>query len=269
MMPKVPYIAFLFALSVLTLVACDEGTAEPTLVPTPNATPSPAPTQVPTPTPTSVPEASDAATAEEVLAASVAAMVAQGSLHFELDARMKSPTAAFGTEIPLSFVGDFQAPDRVHGMLGVSFGFLSIELEAITIGDTFYFTDPQTGQWETRPDAAYAFPNPAAFISVSVGTLDAAVLVGRESLDGTPVYHLQGILPLDAFGGPEGRVEADLWIGVEDSLVWQIAAEGEAPLDDLSAALGTGGLSGTANVAVTIRFSDYGKPVVIEAPQVP
>ena len=268
MMPKVPYIAFLFALSVILMVACDESTADSTPVSTSTATPSLTPTPVPTATPTPASEASGAATAQEVLAASVAAMAAQGSLHFELDARISSPTAVFGTEIPLSFVGDFLAPDRVRGMLEVSFGFFSIGMEAINIGNAFYFTNPQTGQWETRPDAAYAFPNPAAFISASVGTLDSAVLVGRESLDGTPVYHLQGILPLDAFGGPEGRVQAELWIGVEDSLVWQIAAEGVAPLDDLSAALGTGGLSGTANVAVTIRFSDYGKPVVIEAPQV-
>ena len=58
----------------------------------------------------------------------------------------------------------------------------------------------------------------------SAGAVEAAVLVGRESLEGTPVYHLQGILPLDAFGGSEGRVQADIWIGVEDSLVRQIAA---------------------------------------------
>ena len=262
------YMAFLLALSVLLVVACGETTAEPTHtpVPTPMPTPIPTPSPVPTSTPTPVPEAAGASTAQEVLAASVAAMAAQGSLHFELDARIKSPTAAFGTEIPLSFVGDFQAPDRVRGRLAASLGFFSLELEAITIGDTFYFTDPQTGQWETRPGAASALPNPAAFIMSSAGAVEAAVLVGRESLEGTPVYHLQGILPLDAFGGPEGRVQADIWIGVEDSLVRQISAAGEAPLDDLSAALGTTGLSGTANVAVTIRFSDYGEPVVIEAP---
>ena len=222
LMPKVPYRTLLFALSVLLVVACAGDATEPTPTPTPTPTPSPTPT--PTPVPTPVPEASSAPTAQEVLATSVAAMAVQGSLRFELDTRIKSPTAAFGTEIPLSFVGEFQAPDRVQGRLTVSLGFFTLELEAITIGDTFYFTDPQTGQWETRPGAAFALPNPVAFILSSAGAVEAAVLVGRESLEGTPVYHLQGILSLDAFGGSEGRVQADIWIGVEDSLVRQIAA---------------------------------------------
>ena len=86
------------------------------------------------------------------------------------------------------------------------------------------------------------------------------------SLDGVPVYHVQGILPLDAFGGSEGSVQANMWISVEDSLVRKIVAEGEASLDDLNNTLGLGVLTGRASVEMTIRFFDYGIVVGIEEP---
>ena len=78
------------------------------------------------------------------------------------------------------------------------------------------------------------------------------VLIAEEVLDGTRVYHLIGEVLPGAFGGLEGELQADYWIGVEDSLLRQIIVEGED-------------VRGT--VAVDIHFSDFGTPVAIEAPE--
>ena len=62
---------------------------------------------------------------------------------------------------------------------------------------------------------------------------------------------------------------ADFLISLDDFLILQIQAEGEVALDDAGDQLAGFGMSGTAAIEMTMTFSAFGEPVVIEPPQVP
>ena len=257
-------------------------TATPTATPTPpTPTPAPTPTPSPVPSPTPTPtEAPSPNTAEsggagssgvespaEVLQASLDAMKGVSSFHFAVEGSITPGTGGFTAAIPLTYVGDFKAPDLVRGKLTLQVAFFSVEIETIAIGDAVYNTNPQTGIWETTPGLAGAIPSPPQLVLSGLPRLIGPVSGERDNLDGAPVFRLRGVLPAGFVGESEG--EADIWIGAEDLLVRQVAGEGEISLEDLGAALGVSGISGKATIALTVRFSDYGKPVTIEAPQVP
>ena len=269
---KVPFRFLLPALSAVVFVACGESEPVPTPTPAPTATATPVPTATPAPTPTAaapVVELVDAPPAGEILQESFNAMREVGSFHFELEADVKPSSSAGGLiqEIPFTFSADYQAPDRVHGKLAVSLGFFSVEVEIITVGDTTYITDPETGEWTTGSGPFSVLPSPTEFTSEVVSALDDVTLVGQEVLDGTPVYRLRGVPPLTVFEGSGGiSAQADFWIGVEDSLLRQIVAEGQISLEAMTGTFGVSGISGDATVTMTMTFAAYGVPVVIEAP---
>ena len=82
-----------------------------------------------------------------------------GTFRFDLDATVRSSSEGLDIQIPISFVGDVQAPDRVRGELVVDLGPFVLEIETVMIGDTTYTTDLQTGQWEITAGLSSALPN--------------------------------------------------------------------------------------------------------------
>ena len=268
------------ALAAVLLAACAESQATPTATPAPTATPTPIPTPTPHPTATPIPTPVQTDTllppagpmvpsAQEVLDAALAAMSATGSFHFRVDANVKPTDQTSTTGIPLTFEGEFLAPDRVRGKLVVSLGFFSLVIETIAIGDTSYTTNPQTGEWEVGAGPASLFPNPAELREGRAAEFRDLVLLGQETLEGVQVYHLRVVPPQGIFGDPGGVAQADFRIGVEDFRILRISAQGEVSLDDLGPALRGAGISGAAHIAMTLDFSAYGEPVVIEAPPIP
>ena len=193
-------------------------------------------------------------------------MAGVDSFHFEMDMRIGIESEGLSLDVPVTFVGDIQAPDRVQGALSMTpFGIVTIEYQVINIGDTTYQTDPQTGEWEVTTSPAVPFTDPSDFLASKPSDFLDLVLLGEETLDGVRVYHLSGTMSPEAFGGIQGDLVADIWTGVEDSLVRQIAVKGVVQIEG-GGLLPEGG--GNATVDMTVKFSDYGKPVSIEAPQV-
>ena len=253
-------------------------TASPTQVPTATPTPTPSPTATPTltPTPAATSTASSAsetsqslATPQGILDAAYAAMRDVESFHFDLDARIRQSSGGIESEIPMSFVGDVRVPDRVRGTLQVSLGFFTVRVETLVIGDTAYITDPQTGDWMIAPGLLSALPNPADVAQEKAPIVEDLTLIGKEVLNGATVYHLTGVPPEETLGDLGDEAEIAFWIGVEDLLLRRVATEGQIDLSAIGQSLGGAGISGTATVAITIVFSNYGKPVTIEAPDVP
>ena len=224
---------------------------------------------MPEPSPAAAPAPPDAPSAIEILEASFTAMEAVQSMHLEMVAEIKISSGGTETDLPIKLVGDFQAPDRVHSSLSVSLGFFSIEVETIAIGDDVYTTDPLTGAWSVSSEAAFAFPAPADFAAGTELALLDPILLGIGELDGGKVFRLSGAPPPDVFGTGEVLTDAEFWIGVDDFLIRKITAEAEVGLDELGGALGDVGISGPATISLTITISDFGKPVVIEAPELP
>jgi hypothetical protein len=183
----------------------------------------------------------------------------------EMNISAKSEGVAM--EIPFKFEGDFQAPDRSKGKMELSIFFFTVETEFVQIGDTNYTSDPETGEWQidTEPISPFGSPTDLAGPESLTG-IDDLVLVGEETRDGVQVLHLSGSVPASDFGeeDAEGELRVDLWIGVEESLLREMSFEGEfdAP-EDLAAATE----AATAALSLTLKLSNYGVPVIIEAPE--
>ena len=243
-------------------------TAEPTAPPTPISTSTPTPTPEPTATP-----ARELQTAQEVLDAASAAMasVETGSVRMEVESTLDGPIF-FETKIVVH--GDFQAPDRSRFTTVATSGGLPLEYDSIVIGMEGYQENPFSGVWEASPDA-FIFLGEASHLGkldlgLETEVVELITLVGMVNLDGVSVYHLSGALPADAAADLVGDsslenkaydapVETEMWIGVEDFLVRKLGVRFKQ----------TEPTSGTSLAGQTIMtFSDYGKAVDIQAPEV-
>ena len=85
------------------------------------------------------------------------------SFHFDMDMQMRVGDQGATLEVPISFVGDYQAPDRSEGTLSVRFLLFDIESRFVSIGDTTYVTDPDTGEWDISSGPASPFGGPDEF----------------------------------------------------------------------------------------------------------
>ena len=144
-----------------------------------------------------------------------------------------------------------------------------MRIEILAIGDTAYITDPETGEWTVAPGLLSALPNPADVAQDKAPTIEGLALVGQEELGGTAVHHLTGVPSEETLADLGNEAAIAFWIGVEGLLLRRVATEGQIDLSAIGQSLGGAGISGTANVAITIVFSNYGEPVTIEPPEVP
>ena len=191
------------------------------------------------------------------------------SFHLDMDMRIDLGAEGARIEVPITVAADFQAPDRSRGTLSISFLFFTIESQFVTIGDTNYVTDPETGEWGLGGDAVTPLLDPDAFIGRgAIAEVRGLKMLGKETLEGVSVYQLAGALTPNVIGetGASGDVMVSYWIGVEDSLVRLIEATGEIGLDAGGESL-FGFPADEASLSMTLTFSDYGKPVAIEAPE--
>ena len=186
--------------------------------------------------------------------------------HFEVDASAKMPVAGVALEIPIRSVGDFQPSDRSRAILSATLGFTSFEVEFVIIDDVTFFTDPLTGEWDVDPGQQSPFTNPLELVVIFEPALEGLTFVGVETLDGVEVVHVTGPTVWDIPDESAGAAQLDIWIRTADSRIYKVGLEGTIPatvFDDRFAALGG---DASATIAATFTFSDYGKPVVIEAP---
>ena len=252
----------------------------PTATPTPTSEPTAAPTATPAPTPTATPEPTATPTpvpvltsVQEVLDAAVAAMasVKTGAVGIEAESKLDGP---FVSETKVAIQGDFLAPDRSRFTVVVTAGGLPGEYNYIAIGTEGYYENPFSGAWESSPDplrllgsAEHLGKLDLSFEAEAVALLS---LIGVVDLDGMNVYYLKGALPAVAAASltgdpsivnksPDEPIETEIWIGAEDFLVRKVGVRyfQTDPISNIS-------LSGQT----VMTFSDYGKGVDIQAPEV-
>ena len=266
-------------------------TAVPTATPPPPATPLPTATVAPEPA--LAPAAADAAsaaisadfTAAQTLAAALAAMDAAPSFHAEVDAVIKvvqqeasfrMDEETFGSEFPIRYAGDFQPPDRARGRLSVSLGLFALETDLVLIGDIAYIRNPETGEWETLyiQDAGLPSPYDFARLPQDMARYKGLRVVGDETLDGRRVRRLAATLTGNYLGSRYESLFIEIWVGMQDALVRRYTLAGETAADAGDGAGLTGGalplapgdLGGAAELALTVRYTDFGKRVDIRAP---
>ena len=274
-------------------------TPEPTATPVPTPTPAPTATPTPVPTPTPQPTATPAATAQagadsartaneqsaavaastpvaapadsealRILRESIAAMVAAGTLRFDVDGDMSMESDGSTIRARMSFDGDAEAPDRMKGDLILNLGAFALQMGIISADGVLYTTNPTTGAWQVALDfGGAAIPNLAMLLTEGESPLIDAEVLGEETLDGVQVVKLRGEARIAGLQGEFPR--ADVWIGTDDSLIYKIASEGDVSLDSLGfAGLSGAGLSGDAFISLDMRLSRFGEDVDIEAPEV-
>ena len=242
----------------------------PTATVAPTSTPMPAPTATPEPTATPAPELP---AARAILDASAVAMAAveTGSVVLDGTATLGGDTAM---ETRLVISGDFQTPDRSRFTTTISGAGYSLEYDSIVIGEDGYQENLFTGEWEANQDARSILGEGGHFGDLDLDLNDEDVrlitVMGVEDLDGVQVYFLKGTIPVDAAADLTGDlginevsqdspIDVEIWIGVDDSLVRRMSI-GFQDKDELS---------GQTITALTVMtYSDYGKDVDIQAPEV-
>ena len=162
-------------------------------------------------------------------------MRAVDSLHFQVEIEIAVKSADASMTIPVSFEGDYQAPDRARGALKMSLGFFEVESETITIGNDAYFTNPETGLWEAGSLEDVPLVQPTDLLEVGSVPVKGLALAGRETIGGAPAYRLTGTIPAESVlgeGDTAGDLQIEYWITEEDSLIRRVALEGDLGAGD-------------------------------------
>ena len=138
---------------------------------------------------------------------------------------------------------------------------MPIELQFVA-KDDFIYVNGLTGGWQKIPLAqAAALYDPTAILDPAKGigaVLSSAqgTTKGKETLDGAEHYVVDATFDGGAMAGlvpgVSGDVQGTVWIGVTDSLVRQLRFV----------------VPGDGKGTVTIRFSDFDKPVDVDVPAV-
>ncbi len=211
--------------------------------------------QPPTPTPDSA----------EIIRQVVAATQQTRSVHFVIDFEglpvYADPDRNFAI---LGVEGDLQRPDAALAIIRVrSVGSIA-EIRLVSLTGQLYATNPITRQWLCFPPGTLFDPlvlfDPARGIDQLLGSqLDDIVLVGIETYEGRPHYHLQGTMagpPLHQISYGllgAGTVAVDLWADVETMQASRIVlVDSATDADDPTTWMMT--------------LSDYNKDVEIIAP---
>ncbi len=187
-----------------------------------------------------------------------------------------------GCVVKLRTEADVIVPDKLRGTTEVLIAGASIvELELVVIGETVYARNPMTGEWEVSYDSpeTTTMATLAAVPQITEALTGLTILDGEE-VDGVFCYHIRGSvdssilrelgledLSMEDAGFDDSgmdidalETETELWIGRDDFLVRRVTVEGREP--------GEASESGTS-ATVTMEFSRFDEPVVIEAPELP
>ena len=201
-----------------------------------------------------------------------------------MDASLTVGSGGLTLEIPVSVVVDYDSPDRSQGVSSIDFGFFKTEVNSIAIGDDFYFTDPETGEWSRgggddllpfiSPEQLLDFDDSGAIYDFR-GLPDNGLgtVTGPEEVDGVSVYRLSyaiGDDAADATVSGLGEMSVDLLIGVEDSLLRRLEVKGQFAVEDEQASSASpiplDELSGDVELEAHVVFSNFNEPVAIEPP---
>ncbi len=192
----------------------------------------------------------------------------------QVEASFRMDEQTFGTEFPIRFSGDFQSPDRSAGKLQAVLGIAALELEIIVIGDQAYIANPETGAWDQIPLIYTGLPNPYDLVLPPADTsryTDVRITEG-QTLNGIQTLRVRANLRSQVLGSAYDNLFFEMWIGEEDDLIHRLIMTGETDFDEQASAglggsaLGAGDIGGKAEFNMTVTYSDFNKPLSIEAP---
>lgn len=173
---------------------------------------------------------------QTVLAASSAQMKQIEGFHFEYEVhKPDSSEPATGLEIA-RIIGDVNAEGNMQASVDATMGGIPMSLEFVAVGDTHYIKDPLSQKWQTIAAAE----SPVGTLSLSAGTIRILERItetsyeGDETKGGVKTHHIKGLVAASEVEAIAGAVDTtdtfptDIWIGVDDSLVYEVDIYGAA-----------------------------------------
>lgn len=169
---------------------------------------------------------------EDLVGQSVEATQALETFHFAF-ASTGLPPSTSGLKL-LGAEGDAVVPDRVRADVSGTFAGIALSTELVAIGEKVWFRDPLAGGWRGLDVGT----TPAFLLDPAEGVLGVMRRVedlendGTERIGGVETTRLRGtvdvadVAPLFAVTPGEGRVEATLWIGEDDTILRRVEVRG-------------------------------------------
>jgi hypothetical protein len=167
---------------------------------------------------------------------------------FRLELRQEGPPTEIKNELDLDVTFSsadaiFVRPNRLRARVSVAIGAVTQDVQVVAVGDSQYTNNRflTNDEWLAMTFAASFSPGDLQSAENGIGhalrTIQDIELVGREDLDGIPVYHLRGLVDasrvrsvtVGLIGTEEGKIELDVYIRTKDSFLARIVLK--EPLD--------------------------------------
>lgn len=187
------------------------------------------------------------------------------SVHFKLTVQGATYIDDAHTMQLISAEGDLERPGKVSVQFKIKvFGAPTISVQMITVGDKAWTTDLLSGKWQPAPkEFGY---NPSVLFDTNhglgpvVGGIQNPQLVGMETVNGQPAYHIKGTVPTTMIGPLTDNTMTGNPIAVDVVI-------GKDNHELLQATLTEPPQAGKKEPAIwTLSISNYDKKVSIEAP---
>ncbi len=264
------------ATSEMASIQAQQTTDAPTVVPTPTSTPTPEPTDTPEPTPTpALPQA------DELLASAMAALEGAPSYHMVMDMLATVSFSGMSLDMSMTFDGDVVDTDNLQGTYTMDLLGQITSFEMILLGEEAYMRESGSDNWVAIPSEEAAV-SADSFPAFDIQNLTDLEFVGEETLDGELVYHVRGktadladimsalnLSELEDLGANvsiSGELDSEYWIGLEDGFTRKARVAGDMVMGGDIEGLADNEM--TMSLDMTMTYSDFGKEVVIQAPEV-
>jgi len=177
---------------------------------------------------------------DAVLKQASAAMKEVAGFHFVYEVH-KPASAKPGAGLEIARItGDVNSEGNMQATIDVTQGGVPLQLGFVAVGDTHYIQAPPSQKWQSIP----ADKSPVGSLSLSAGTIQILDRItdtayeGTEGKGGTDTYHISGMVAAQeveaivAMVNTKDSFPTDIWIGVEDSLVYEVDLHGAATPDE-------------------------------------
>ncbi len=176
---------------------------------------------------------------QQVLSAASAQMKELAGLHFVYEVHQPESVAQRNGIVSIS--GDVRPNGDMQATVEIYAGGFLIDADFVALGETHYIKYPLSPSWTSVP----AVESPVGTLNLATGTIrvldriTGAEYVGNDKRGGVDCYHISGMVEaveVEAIAGStdtETPFPTDIWIGVADSLVYEVDIKGPAtPSED-------------------------------------
>jgi len=177
---------------------------------------------------------------KQVLSQASAKMKQIQGFHFVYEVH-KPASAEPGAGLEIARItGDVNAEGSMQAIIDITQSGIPLQLGFVAVGDTHYIQDPLSQKWQS----VAAAESPVGSLSLSAGTIQILDRIseisytGRESKGGAACHHVVGSAAAEDVAAIAGAVSTtdtfptDIWIGVDDSLVYEVDITGPATPDE-------------------------------------